>query len=98
MTRKSFRLRKSLDNVLYTLLPNYWIPLYSSVQFTRMRFRDCIANKEWQDKVRYHKRKKNGKLQVVTKMILLQVIQTSLWCLGVAVFGILIMFFLQSIA
>ncbi|XP_020287974.1 kynurenine 3-monooxygenase isoform X2 [Pseudomyrmex gracilis] len=70
VTRKSFRLRKSLDNVLYTLLPNYWIPLYSSVQFTRMRFRDCIANKEWQDKVGYHKKKKhNGKLQVVAKMI-----------------------------
>ncbi|KAL0110119.1 hypothetical protein PUN28_013634 [Cardiocondyla obscurior] len=51
VTRKSFLLRKFLDKVLYTLVPNFWIPLYSAVQFTRMNFRECIAHKEWQDKV-----------------------------------------------
>ncbi|XP_029673211.1 kynurenine 3-monooxygenase [Formica exsecta] len=49
--RKSFLLRKFVDKVLYMFSPNSWIPLYSSVHFTRMSFRDCIAHKEWQDKV-----------------------------------------------
>ncbi|XP_050464153.1 kynurenine 3-monooxygenase [Cataglyphis hispanica] len=51
VTRKSFLLRKFVDKVLYTFSPNSWIPLYSSVHFTRMSFRDCIAHKKWQDKV-----------------------------------------------
>ncbi|KAL6268533.1 hypothetical protein P5V15_001666 [Pogonomyrmex californicus] len=51
VTRKSFLLRKFLDQVLYTLIPNSWIPLYSAVHFSRMSFRKCITHKEWQDKV-----------------------------------------------
>ncbi|XP_011257950.1 kynurenine 3-monooxygenase isoform X1 [Camponotus floridanus] len=49
--RKSFLLRKFVDKILYTFIPNSWIPLYFSVHFTRMSFRECIAHKEWQDKV-----------------------------------------------
>ncbi|XP_017888715.1 kynurenine 3-monooxygenase [Ceratina calcarata] len=49
--RTSFRLRKYLDTFLYKQFPNTWIPLYSTVHFSRMRFRDCIANKKWQDKI-----------------------------------------------
>ncbi|KAK9302957.1 hypothetical protein QLX08_005220 [Tetragonisca angustula] len=51
VTRKSFLLRKSLDTFLHRRIPNTWIPLYSTIHFSRMKFRDCIANKEWQDKV-----------------------------------------------
>ncbi|XP_025992074.2 kynurenine 3-monooxygenase [Solenopsis invicta] len=51
VTKRSFLLRKFLDNILFTLFPNFWIPLYFSVQFTRMNYRECIARKEWQDKV-----------------------------------------------
>ncbi|XP_067209595.1 kynurenine 3-monooxygenase isoform X1 [Linepithema humile] len=51
VTKKSFLVRKFLDNFLYTYIPNCWVPLYSSVHFTRMSFRDCIAHREWQNKV-----------------------------------------------
>ena len=51
VTRKSFLFRKYVDTFLYRRIPNTWIPLYSTVHFSRMRFRDCITNKEWQDKV-----------------------------------------------
>ncbi|XP_076175190.1 kynurenine 3-monooxygenase cn isoform X2 [Ptiloglossa arizonensis] len=51
VVRKSYLLRKHLDTFLHQRIPNTWIPLYSTVHFSRMKFRDCIANKEWQDKV-----------------------------------------------
>lgn len=47
-----FLLRKMWDNLLYTLLPNTWVPLYTMVTFTRERYHLCIAKKKWQDKVR----------------------------------------------
>ena len=50
--RKSFLLRKYLDNFLYWLVPKVWVPLYTSVTFTRMRYHQCIKNKAWQDEVR----------------------------------------------
>nr|KAG5698095.1 hypothetical protein BaRGS_031785 [Batillaria attramentaria] len=46
-----FLLRKKLDNLLYTLFPRTWVPLYTTVSFTRTRYHQCIANREWQDKV-----------------------------------------------
>ncbi|XP_011332471.2 kynurenine 3-monooxygenase isoform X2 [Ooceraea biroi] len=51
VVKRTFLLRKLLDNILYRFMPNIWIPLYNSVQFTRMSFRDCLTNKEWQDKI-----------------------------------------------
>ncbi|XP_058810783.1 kynurenine 3-monooxygenase isoform X2 [Phymastichus coffea] len=51
VTKKSYIARKYLDTVLFWLFPNKWIPLYSSVTFSRMRYRDCIENKAWQDKI-----------------------------------------------
>ena len=51
--RKSFLLRKYLDNFLYWLIPRVWVPLYTSVTFTRMRYHQCIKNKAWQDEVRH---------------------------------------------
>lgn len=46
-----FLLRKKVDNFLFWLFPNTWIPLYTSVSFTRTRYHECIKNKEWQDRV-----------------------------------------------
>ncbi|XP_041354694.1 kynurenine 3-monooxygenase-like isoform X2 [Gigantopelta aegis] len=43
--------RKVLDNVLYYLFPNTWIPLYTMVSFTRIRYHQCILQREWQDQV-----------------------------------------------
>lgn len=53
VTRKSFLIRKILDSLMFFFFPNTWIPLYSTVHFSRMPFKQCIANKEWQDKVRF---------------------------------------------
>ncbi|XP_011311791.1 kynurenine 3-monooxygenase [Fopius arisanus] len=49
--RKSFVARRNLDTILHRLWPNSWLPLYSTIHFSRMKFRDCIANREWQNKV-----------------------------------------------
>lgn len=46
-----FIIRKKLDNLLNTLFPSSWIPLYSTVSFSRMRYHQCIENRKWQDKV-----------------------------------------------
>ena len=51
--RTSFLLRKKLDNLLYWIFPQKWVPLYTSVTFSRMRYHHCIANKKWQDDVRF---------------------------------------------
>ncbi|XP_011500707.1 PREDICTED: kynurenine 3-monooxygenase [Ceratosolen solmsi marchali] len=51
VTKKAFIFRKYIDTVLQWLFPKNWIPLYSTVTFSRMRYRDCISNKAWQDKV-----------------------------------------------
>ena len=52
VARRSFLLRKLLDNFLYWVFPHKWVPLYTSVTFTRMRYHHCISNKKWQDEVR----------------------------------------------
>ncbi|XP_064489537.1 kynurenine 3-monooxygenase-like [Ornithodoros turicata] len=46
-----FLLRKKFDIVLNKLMPNFWIPLYTSVTFSRLRYHKCIENRAWQDKV-----------------------------------------------
>ena len=46
----SFLVRKRFDNVLHLLLPDRWIPLYTTVTFSRMRYHQCVANKQWQDR------------------------------------------------
>ena len=47
----SFLMRKRFDNVMHWLFPNWWVPLYTSVTFSRMRYHLCIENKKWQDRV-----------------------------------------------
>ncbi|KAH1005153.1 hypothetical protein HUJ04_006189 [Dendroctonus ponderosae] len=51
VTKRSFKLRKHLDQYLSKLMPHIWIPLYISVSFTHMKYRECLKNKQWQDKV-----------------------------------------------
>ncbi|XP_031338177.1 kynurenine 3-monooxygenase-like [Photinus pyralis] len=48
--RPSFRIRKFVDNILFNLFPEYWIPLYNSITFTEMGYKNCISNRSWQDK------------------------------------------------
>jgi len=49
VNKKSFLVRKKLDNLLHWLLPDWWVPLYTSVTFSRMRYNQCIENRKWQD-------------------------------------------------
>ncbi|XP_059470305.1 kynurenine 3-monooxygenase [Neocloeon triangulifer] len=51
VNRKTFLIRKHFDNLLHTLMPDLWIPLYTSVTFSHMPYAQCIKNKEWQDKM-----------------------------------------------
>jgi len=49
VNKKSFLVRKKLDNMLHWMFPSYWVPLYTSVTFSRMRYHKCIENRRWQD-------------------------------------------------
>lgn len=49
--RWTFRCRKWLDTTLFRLFPTAWVPLYNSVSFTSMPYSQCIANRQWQDKL-----------------------------------------------
>lgn len=49
---KTYRLRKMFDDFLYRVFPNTWIPLYNSVSFSHMPYKQCIENRKWQDKVK----------------------------------------------
>lgn len=44
-------MRKALDDFLFWLLPNAWLPLYNSVSFTHMPYKKCIENRAWQDRI-----------------------------------------------
>lgn len=47
----SFRFRKYLDNTLYYLFPNSWIPLYTMVTFSRIPVDECVRRRARQDEV-----------------------------------------------
>ncbi|CAO1320848.1 unnamed protein product [Diamesa tonsa] len=51
VNKRSYLMRKSVDDFLYWLLPNKWVPLYNSVSFTHMPYKKCIDNRAWQDKM-----------------------------------------------
>jgi len=51
VNKKSFLVRKKLDNFLHWLFPSFWVPLYTSVTFSRMRYNQCVSNRAWQDVV-----------------------------------------------
>jgi kynurenine 3-monooxygenase len=48
---KVFLLRKKVDNILNYFFPSAWVPLYTTVTFSRERYHKCIQNRKWQDKV-----------------------------------------------
>ena len=52
VTKTSFMIRKKFDGLLHWLFPTRWVPLYTSVTFSRMRYHHCVLNKKWQDQVR----------------------------------------------
>ncbi|XP_063700783.1 kynurenine 3-monooxygenase [Culicoides brevitarsis] len=51
VNKRSFLLRKMLDDFLYSKIGNHWIPLYNTVSFSQIPYRECIANKKRQDKI-----------------------------------------------
>nr|CAD7396661.1 unnamed protein product [Timema poppensis] len=54
VNKRSFLLRKKLDELLFWLFPRQWVPLYTSVTFSNMSYTQCLSNKQWQGKVRLH--------------------------------------------
>ncbi|KPM09688.1 kynurenine 3-monooxygenase-like protein [Sarcoptes scabiei] len=51
VNRKTFLLRKSFDNLMHRMFPNFWTPLYSMVTFSRTPYHKCIQDKKWQDEI-----------------------------------------------
>lgn len=48
---KWFRFRKQIDNLLHRLMPARYIPLYTMVTFSRIRYHEVIQKKRKQDKL-----------------------------------------------
>lgn len=46
-----FYWRKTIDTLLFSYLSEKWIPLYNSVTFSAIPYKQCIENRQWQDKV-----------------------------------------------
>ncbi|KJE92841.1 kynurenine 3-monooxygenase [Capsaspora owczarzaki ATCC 30864] len=51
VTSTSFLLRKKLDSLLHSLMPNTFIPLYTMVTFSRIPYAEVIERQKWQDRV-----------------------------------------------
>jgi hypothetical protein len=89
VNRFSFLARKRFDNTMHWLFPNWWVPLYTSVTFSRMRYHLCIENKKWQDRVRQNlhfvlgSTDKNMFFSLV--LFSLQGVRKLLWSTGTAV-------------
>lgn len=49
VNKKSFLIRKKFDNLMYSLIPWVWIPLYTMVTFTRIPYKRCMDDRRWQD-------------------------------------------------
>ena len=80
----SFLLRKRFDTAMHSLFPDWWIPLYTSVTFSRMRYHHCILNKKWQDQVGA-KGSTGYQLDTINVFSSIQVVRTLLWSTGAAV-------------
>ncbi|MEE6510021.1 hypothetical protein FKM82_029029, partial [Ascaphus truei] len=48
---KWFIFRKHVDNILNTLMPSTFVPLYSMVTFSRLRYHEVVQRWKWQNKV-----------------------------------------------
>lgn len=77
VTKKSFVYRRRLDTILHKFIPNTWIPLYSTVHFSRMSFQECIANKKWQDKVRLHTHAQARYIYIYSIYYIIQIYYTT---------------------
>ncbi|GIX84508.1 kynurenine 3-monooxygenase [Caerostris extrusa] len=51
VTSKKFLVRKKIDNLLNAFFPKAWIPLYTMVTFSKLRYSHCISRKQMQDKI-----------------------------------------------
>lgn len=51
VARRTFYVRKTVDEFLHVIMPKVWIPLYNSVTFSRMKYTECRRNLQWQDQV-----------------------------------------------
>lgn len=69
VNKRSFLLRKMLDDFLYSIVGNHWIPLYNTVSFSRIPYSKCIANKKRQDKILFNTAIAFGVLLLLLPMI-----------------------------
>lgn len=51
VTTRAYKMRKHVDNFLNRLFPTLWVPLYSMVTFTRIRYSEIVEKRKRQDKV-----------------------------------------------
>lgn len=51
VTKRSFYWRKKIDNFLYRIIPQWWIPLYTMVTFTRTPYKQCLELRQRQDNI-----------------------------------------------
>jgi kynurenine 3-monooxygenase len=48
---KVFLARKKVENFLHKLLPRWYLPLYTMIQFTRIPYADARRRARWQDRI-----------------------------------------------
>ncbi|CAF1068344.1 unnamed protein product [Rotaria sordida] len=51
VTLPSYFWRKQIDHLLYRLIPNWWIPLYTMVAFTTIPYQRCVQLRQRQDQI-----------------------------------------------
>ena len=51
VTQRSYYWRKKIDNFLYRLIPQWWVPLYTMVTFTRTPYKRCLELRQRQDNI-----------------------------------------------
>ncbi|XP_045185459.1 kynurenine 3-monooxygenase-like isoform X2 [Mercenaria mercenaria] len=45
--------RKRIDSILYRVFPSSWVPIYTMVAFSDIRYSDCVRKRKWQNKMIY---------------------------------------------
>jgi hypothetical protein len=51
VTQRSYYWRKKIDNFLYRIIPQWWVPLYTMVTFTRIPYNRCVELRQRQDRI-----------------------------------------------
>ncbi|XP_018568258.1 kynurenine 3-monooxygenase [Anoplophora glabripennis] len=49
VTKPTYHMRRALDNVLFKILSDKWIPLYNSISFSHIDYMKCLENRKKQD-------------------------------------------------